>query len=93
MSIGARSEPRPFDPGPPPLLLVYREAVAHIHAAEYDVIESGDCPQLPASWVVRIPYLGLQAISGEPEVWFLNGFASVARAGRDRAALSGRTLG
>ena len=77
MSAGARSEPTSFDPGPPPLLLVHREAVAHIHAAEYDVIESGiarSCRELAGPH----PYLGLQAISGEPDVWFLNGFASVA---------------
>jgi hypothetical protein len=77
MSAGARSEPTLFDPGPPPLLLVHREAVASIHAAEYDVIESGiarSCRELGGPH----PYLGLQAISGEPDVWFLNGFASVA---------------
>jgi len=77
MSIGARSGQPPIDSGPPSLLLVYRDAVPHTNAAEYDAIESGiarsarelGCPH---------PYLGLRTISGESEVWFLNGFASLA---------------
>jgi hypothetical protein len=59
------------------LLLIHREAVLPSHAAEYDVVESGiarSCRGLGAPH----PYLGLQTISGEAEVWFLNGFASAA---------------
>jgi hypothetical protein len=66
MSIGARSEPASPDPGPPPLLLVHREAVAPVHAVEYDLVESGiarSCRELGGPH----PYLGLQVLQASPK--------------------------
>jgi hypothetical protein len=60
---------------PPALLLLHREGVPEPHAAAYHTIEAGiarTCAELGCPH----PYLALQTISGDPEVWFLNGFAS-----------------
>ena len=71
------SDPSPVEPGPSALLLIHREEVPQIHTQEFGAIEAGiarSCLELGCPH----PYLGLQTISGEHEVWFLNGFASVA---------------
>lgn len=67
----------PIDAGAPALLLIHREAVPQMHSEEYAVIEAAiarTCRELGCPH----PYLALETLSGEREVWFLNGFASVA---------------
>lgn len=76
MSGGRTAAPSPREAGPPALLLIHREAVAPEHALEHAGLESAiarACHELGGPH----PYLALETLTGSPEVWFLNGFASL----------------
>jgi hypothetical protein len=62
---------------PPNLLQIHREALQAGAEAAYDAIEA-DTARLCAALGCPHPYLALTALTGSPEVWFLNGFASQA---------------
>jgi hypothetical protein len=60
---------------PPNLLQIHREALKAGAEAAYDAIEA-DTARLCAVLGGPHPYLALTAVTGSPEVWFLNGFGS-----------------
>jgi hypothetical protein len=70
---------------PPALVEVYRDSL--LGNASLDVYRSNadDAAALCRKWICPHPYLGIETVSGPPEVWFLNFFITAddtARVGR-----------
>ena len=60
---------------PPRILQIVREPLKPASAAEYSAIES-ESARVAAALGCPHPYLGAEAASGSPEVWWFNGYES-----------------
>ena len=63
--------------GPPPILQIYRERLRPGVEAAYQTIEE-ETARLSASLGCPHPYLAAGLLADEKEVWWFNGFASIA---------------
>lgn len=62
---------------PPAILQIYREPLTPGSAAAFGQVEE-EAARICAELKCPHPYLGIESLTGPPEVWFLNGYESAA---------------